>query len=179
MSTTAHVGRNEACPCGSGRKFKVCCGVRVDAVAEPRRNRTTVIGLAVVGLAMVATLALALRDSAPSTAGAAIPPSTPLSPPPAGIAPATPKPPGPAPEGKVWSAEHGHWHDAPGTTAGAAPQLTPAPGGSLAPATPAPQPGSPPALKPQPDGPAPEGKVWSAEHGHWHDAPAPPPPGPK
>ena len=25
----------------------------------------------------------------------------------------TPQPPGPAPPGKVWSPEHGHWHDAP------------------------------------------------------------------
>ena len=25
--------------------------------------------------------------------------------------------------------------------------------------------------KPQPDGDPPPGKVWSQEHGHWHDAP--------
>ncbi|RKY68261.1 MAG: hypothetical protein DRP97_06500 [Candidatus Latescibacterota bacterium] len=24
----AHVGRNDPCPCGSGRKFKHCCGRR-------------------------------------------------------------------------------------------------------------------------------------------------------
>jgi uncharacterized protein YecA (UPF0149 family) len=23
-----HVGRNDPCPCGSGRKFKKCCGAR-------------------------------------------------------------------------------------------------------------------------------------------------------
>jgi hypothetical protein len=22
---------------------------------------------------------------------------------------------------------------------------------------------------PQPEGPIPEGKIWSKEHGHWHD----------
>jgi len=27
---------------------------------------------------------------------------------------------------------------------------------------------------PQPPGKAPPGKVWSVEHGHWHDAPSPP-----
>lgn len=27
-------GRNEICPCGSGRKFKRCCGKRLDAAAE-------------------------------------------------------------------------------------------------------------------------------------------------
>ncbi len=50
---------------------------------------------------------------------------------------------GPAPPGKVWSAEHGHWHDVPS-----------------------------PGL-PRPAGPAPPGKVWSEEHGHWHDAAGP------
>ncbi|MBR9999967.1 MAG: SEC-C domain-containing protein [Cyclobacteriaceae bacterium] len=50
--------------------------------------------------------------------------------------------------GQVWSEEHGHWHDAPGTPTGTTlPEST------------------------RPSGPAPEGKVWSEEHGHWHDAP--------
>src|SRR5688572_23544542 len=31
---------------------------------------------------------------------------------------------------------------------------------------------------PQPPGEAPPGKVWSVEHGHWHDAPAGAPPMP-
>jgi hypothetical protein len=47
--------------------------------------------------------------------------------------------------GQVWSEEHGHWHDAPGS------------------------PGSPGVLQPTL---APPGKVWSEAHGHWHDAPA-------
>ena len=49
------------------------------------------------------------------------------------------RPPGPAPEGHVWSEEHGHWHEAGGGQA-------------------------------LPPGDAPPGKVWSEEHGHWHDA---------
>ena len=69
----------------------------------------------------------------------------------------TPQP-GPAPEGKVWSPEHSHWHDAPGVQT----TINPA-------AQPAGQTAKP--LTPQPDGPAPEGKVWSAEHGHWHNDP--------
>lgn len=48
-------------------------------------------------------------------------------------------------DGRVWSAEHGHWHAADGS------ELNP---------------GTPQA---QPPGPAPAGKVWSSEHGHWHD----------
>ena len=54
-------------------------------------------------------------------------------------------------DGRVWSAEHGHWHNADGTELAR---------GARAAGT----------LTPQPPGPAPEGKVWSAEHGHWHDA---------
>jgi hypothetical protein len=78
---------------------------------------------------------------------------------------ATPQP-GPAPKGKVWSPEHGHWHDAPGA------QATTNPAGQPAGQTARP-------LTPQPDGPAPEGKVWSAEHGHWHDAPVETTPSPE
>lgn len=79
---------------------------------------------------------------------------------------------------KVWSAEHGHWHDAAGNELPAEP--VPAPpgdpppgkvwsaehghwhdeGGAELPAEPA----------PAPPGDPPPGKVWSAEHGHWHDA---------
>jgi hypothetical protein len=67
--------------------------------------------------------------------------------------------PGPAPPGKVWSTEHGHWHDA-SAPAGGGPspvtiQQTTATAGNV----------------PQPAGQAPPGKVWSPEHGHWHDAP--------
>jgi len=96
------------------------------------------------------------------------PTSAPLPPTPA------PQPPGPAPEGKVWSAEHGHWHDAPGATPGvtlmpAPMQAAPtegAPAVTLMPMAPPAAPGSP-----QPAGPAPPGKEWSVDHGHWHDAP--------
>ncbi len=67
-------------------------------------------------------------------------------------------------DGRVWSAEHGHWHNADGTEVGTA--GIPAGGsmnvGGLTG-------GNMPA--PQPPGPVPDGKVWSAEHGHWHDAP--------
>jgi len=48
-------------------------------------------------------------------------------------------------EGMVWSAEHGHWHNADGTEVRAGTNTAP-----------------PPGLPPP-------GKVWSAEHGHWHD----------
>lgn len=65
-----------------------------------------------------------------------------------------------APPGKVWSEEHGHWHDASNTLSGRPPELN----------TPQ-EVTTPPATQeiPQPEGPVPEGKVWSSEHGHWHD----------
>jgi hypothetical protein len=60
-----------------------------------------------------------------------------------------PQPEGPAPEGKIWSIEHGHWHD-----------ITP---------TSNPLSESTSTNIPQPKGSVPEGKEWSSEHGHWHD----------
>jgi len=113
------------------------------------------------------------------------------------VTPLAPQPDGPPPAGKVWSAEHGHWHDAAATNANGEQIFTPKPQ----------PPGLPPPGKvwsyehghwhdssytgnenftpgPPPSGPAPEGKVWSYEHGHWHDAdagnftPGPPPTGP-
>ena len=59
---------------------------------------------------------------------------------------------GSAPPGKVWSEEHGHYHDIAGS---------PSPRGI--------NPGQASLNVPQPAGPVPEGKVWSTEHGHWHD----------
>ena len=38
-------GRNDACPCESGRKFKKCCGPRLDAMAEFNRLETGAVPL--------------------------------------------------------------------------------------------------------------------------------------
>jgi len=48
-----------------------------------------------------------------------------------------PQPPGEAPPGKVWSVEHGHWHDAP--VAPTSPALAPAALTPAAATTPAPE----------------------------------------
>jgi len=32
----AKIGRNEKCPCGSGKKYKRCCGLRQTGVSQPR-----------------------------------------------------------------------------------------------------------------------------------------------
>ena len=49
----ARTGRNDLCPCGSGRKFKKCCESKTSA---RRQSRVLMI---VVGLAIVGGLAAA------------------------------------------------------------------------------------------------------------------------
>ncbi len=121
--------RNDSCHCGSGKKYKNCHG---------KKSRTpSYVWLLLLGVAaIVAIVVLDGKERMPSPA------SNPVTP--QNRVPATQ--PGVAPPGKVWSAEHGHWHDAPKeNTQPAAPST-------------------------QPPGPAPAGKVWSTEHGHWHDS---------
>jgi hypothetical protein len=160
MKTT----RNKACPCGSGRKYKSCCKPKqTQASTSPgaKSNATTwIFGmLGAFALLTVVLLAGPFKKSNPSVQpGVATAPLS-IGQNPPGVS--TPQPPGPAPAGKVWSAEHGHWHDAPGSQPLSAAAAQPA----FA------QPSATPAFTPQPPGPAPAGKVWSTEHGHWHDLP--------
>ena len=157
--------RNEPCPCGSGKKYKVCCADK----------RTSSQWLALASVVIFAGLAAWVVAGVFRQAGeptnqvwsqehghwhpAAANPGTerPLGPAPPGkewsyedghwhdvAVPGLGRPPGPAPVGKVWDEAHGHWHDdaaAPGPTG-------------------------------RPPGPAPPWKVWDEAHGHWHDAPA-------
>ncbi|MFN2427926.1 MAG: SEC-C metal-binding domain-containing protein [Candidatus Binatia bacterium] len=108
-------GRNELCPCGSGKKYKRCCGA-VDTAAEDPASRffgvaAVLAGLMLVGGGFVFAQAFFFDDVATGK--------------------------------KVWSAEHGHYHDVGGDTGSAE--------------------GGP-------------GKVWNEEHGHFHDAAKPEPP---
>ena len=61
------------------------------------------------------------------------------------------KPDGEVPPGKVWSAAHGHWHDAKNPHDDFTSDAEKSKDQS------------------QRKGEAPPGKVWSPEHGHWHD----------
>ena len=174
METTTRVGRNDPCPCGSGKKHKNCCAQRVEVVTEVRRSSGMLVGAIVIGVALAGVIAaqyMGKDEPAPPPATATT--IVPVTAPPVPITPGatagfTPQPPGPVPPGKVWSTEHGHWHDAPGASA-----PIPVAMGASGPPSPAPAPESQPFAPgtPQPDGPAPAGKVWSSEHGHWHDAP--------
>jgi len=150
--------RNGPCPCGSGKKYKNCC-INKQFVASGNKSRSLLyIILVVIGLVVAVSAVVNKNKNAPAPFVAA-PASSPASP----SAPGElqPQPPGPAPEGKVWSSEHGHWHDAVAGES-ASTQLTP---GNIVPPAQAYTPA------PQPDGPVPEGKEWSVEHGHWHNIP--------
>ena len=71
-------GRNEACPCGSGKKFKQCCALK------QKKLPTWLIVTLIAGTVLLAII-VAMSDVGSD---------------------ATP--------GRVWSAEHGHYHDASG-----------------------------------------------------------------
>lgn len=74
----AKVGRNDACPCGSGRKFKQCCESKRTGGVQSR------VIMLLIAAAIVAAI-LAGFSNRGSGGG-----------------------------GGVWSAEHGHYHDANG-----------------------------------------------------------------
>ena len=78
----AKTGRNEPCPCGSGRKYKACCeGADRGGTT---RNR---LMLLVVGGAMVAAILAGIASFTGRASGGGT---------------------------RVWSSEHGHYHDANG-----------------------------------------------------------------
>lgn len=160
MKPRPNVGRNETCPCGSGRKYKVCCQPR-EHEAKHSSSQYLLPGI-VIALIVASAATAALWSARKEKANAVAQSTAPALPfPRAAMAQTgptlTPQPPGPVPEGKVWSPEHGHWHDAATgpqvVTMNSSPTAQ-----NFVPA-------------PQPPGPVPEGKVWSTEHGHWHDAP--------
>lgn len=177
--------RNELCPCGSGKKHKKCCGAQA---AAPAASRGVLLSLAPVALLAGLGVYAAFSGSSDTEPAKVAP-----APPPAAASPAAAKPvaasqgsqPAVAPPGKVWSPEHRHWHDAQQASGASSPvridmnTANPAvkvdgnairiDGKAVAAAA------GEMRLPGQPDGPAPAGKVWSTEHGHWHDKPAAPP----
>lgn len=220
------VGANEPCPCGSGVKYKRCCAANQ---APQAKSAVPLIagGVALLGVSAfavwanfrseeptkaVAPVALAAQQQSaavPAGAPAAQSPVTgtnaaapaptaavTTTPAPAANGAPYPQPAGAVPPGKVWSPEHGHWHNAVATgvpasvpfpTPAARPIATPdgrvwseehkhwhdaTANGGVSDVRVFGQPlradGTLP-VTPQPPGPAPAGKVWSAEHGHWHD----------
>lgn len=162
----SRVGRNDLCPCGSGKKYKQCCE-KSGVLPRSRKLNQILAGLFLTALLVAAASAYisigdddAVELEAEQQKKPPITLSRPTQPTKADLAPKA-APSGPAPEGKVWNAAHGHWHDESPAIAGdlesKLPPLLPlehAPG--LAEST-------------KPPGPAPAGKEWNTEHGHWHD----------
>jgi hypothetical protein len=104
---TSRSGRNELCPCGSGKKFKRCCGA-VDLAVEDTASRffgvaAVLAGIMAVGGAVVFARAFFVEEPGRKvwsaehghyhTVGGGEEGSSEGGP------------------GKVWSEEHGHWHD--------------------------------------------------------------------
>lgn len=82
-----NIGRNAPCHCGSGKKYKNC-HLNIDSEKNSKNKSFLIAGIIAVFIAIAALLIYSKTDSS-----------------------TTPAPPGKAPAGKVWSAEHGHWHD--------------------------------------------------------------------
>ena len=75
----AKAGRNDPCPCGSGKKFKNCCAV------QPRASRGSKLMMALLLAALAGGIYAAIVSFTDEGSPVAAP-------------------------GKVWSAEHGHYH---------------------------------------------------------------------
>ena len=133
--------RNEPCDCGSGKKYKVCHG-KLD---KGSNQQWMIIG--VIGVIFLIFFFILSDSNSSTTTNVAPLPTTPIETRTAGYQ----QPQGEALPGKVWSPEHGHWHD-----------INP----NTPPPTSLPTNNTP---RQQPPGEAPPGKVWSPEHGHWHD----------
>jgi hypothetical protein len=78
----AKTGRNDLCPCGSGRKYKKCCEARERSQTNGRML------MILVGVGVLAAVLVGIASFSGQRAS------------------------GPT---RVWSTEHGHYHDASGT----------------------------------------------------------------
>ena len=133
------LGRNDSCHCGSGKKFKACHGQ-----FNNKSQHLWIIAIVLVSIVLwfffFDSGQLFTSKSSSSNSSNYQTPNR-LSP-----------PSDTAPPGKVWSPEHGHWHNVSDNI--------------LSSENPNPLLDK---VKTQPNNEAPPGKVWSPEHGHWHD----------
>jgi hypothetical protein len=85
MAGRKKIGRNDPCPCGSGRKYKNCCADKAGRISPVG---WIAIAAAVLAVGVLGTLLLRMARGGGGTA---------LSP--------------TCPPGQVWSPEHGHCHE--------------------------------------------------------------------
>ena len=57
MTHASKAGRNDACPCGSGKKYKKCCEIK-----EHKQSRGNTLMLIIVSLLMVAGIATGISS---------------------------------------------------------------------------------------------------------------------
>jgi len=76
----AAIGRNEPCPCGSGKKYKRCCALKSTKTSLPLRIVITLVAVCLLGGLIIILTSV---DDIDTTAAAGA---------------------------RVWSEEHGHWH---------------------------------------------------------------------
>jgi hypothetical protein len=86
MAAKAKVGRNDRCPCGSGKKYKNCCQDKRASKMSP------VQWAAVAAIVAAAGVLVVLLFNATQGGGMAVPGS------------------GICPPGQVWDPTHGHCH---------------------------------------------------------------------
>ena len=85
MAGRTKVGRNDRCPCGSGKKYKNCCKGKASRLSAA--GWLTIAALVVAaGVLVYLAVNLAKNDSPGPTGRGLCPP------------------------GQVWSAQHGHCH---------------------------------------------------------------------
>lgn len=91
------IGRNDPCHCGSGKKYKNC-HMKNESSGKGMNKAFILTGIfvALITIGVVGYIVNSNRSAEVQTTGFK------PGPPPAGEPPA----------GKVWSYEHGHWHDA-------------------------------------------------------------------
>jgi len=80
----AKVGRNDPCPCGSGKKYKNCHQL---IEQQESKNKGLFVAILLIVFLIIGAIGIYFNSQSASSA------------------------PGQAPAGKVWSEEHGHWHD--------------------------------------------------------------------
>ena len=86
MASSGKVGRNDRCPCGSGKKFKQCCEGKTSRRLGPAGWAAVVAVVAAVAVLAVFLFNLAQGGGDLGAGGGSCPP------------------------GQTWSAEHGHCH---------------------------------------------------------------------
>lgn len=86
MAAQAKVGRNDRCPCGSGKKFKNCCARKLSTKMSPAS------WAAIVALVAAAGVLIVLLVNASRSGGTVVPGS------------------GVCPPGQVWDPMHRHCH---------------------------------------------------------------------